>query len=1009
MMRRSLLAMVITALMLVSLMPGQVKPQVGEGETFSFDQYHDYGEIKAELDIISTEHQSITRMVSLGRTWEGRDIMALRVTDRPLEEETDEADILIMGAHHANELPSAEVPMFILKFLVENYAANHTVRTLVDSRDIWFVPLVNPDGRDFAMQQDLTWRKNRMPYGDSFGVDVNRNYGHLWGQQGVSTDPGSQLYCGPSAFSENETQAIRALALNQSFDLSLSYHTYGRQVFYPWGNGIDTLHPYENVLQGIANDLAERTGYTPMEGKDLYFTTGDSDDWLYSELSTLPFTIELGGQRNVPPADIEALCLENLDAALYAIDVAADPDKVLLPDWTFMVYMSADADIGLANEALVDINEMEVAGSTANVSIIVLHDGRGTGDSKLYRIQKDPGGFNTAIVSTVLYDLGAVIDTATDEADMSEPDTLHDFTAWAMGKYPAQKYLLSIWGHGDGVLDGFVPDKGLHMNAGELHTALAGLELDIVGLDTCSMGHFEVAYELMGIADIMIGSEALEPLAGWDYQATLDTLVLAPSTEPRALAYRIIADYLAANPENYLTQAALDIGVYQDVFLPMLDDFAAMSRDFSYADYGKIWSARNVTDTYVPEQDAVDLFQFLVNLENGNASGPVRERIERLFDVKDQLIFASGTSTAYPNSRTMAVYFPLLTAAVSADYQELGFCLGGWDEYLGCIRNPVARPFMGLVGGVEAATTAGPYNVTGSISGYGGGAVRAAYRVNGGTWLYLTANIGVGTISASLPGQANGSVIEYYFIDSTNNITEPYEIKWGNTTYPSFTVNASCDLSITGISAVNPGNLVEGNSSVIMVNCTNDGPEPITANITLLNEEQLVIIGFAQVALGAGEWRNVGINCSLAAGTWKITAFAMQEAVFDRNASNQNSSLWVNVSAARSSDNLLGEYLPVIVILVVIWMVGGAAMAHFLRKGRRRRKTAARRSLNAAREFLETAEGLGADITGAALTLAKAEAALESNKLAECDRLVSKAREVAINAVGGGNDTPKKL
>jgi carboxypeptidase T len=987
-----------------------VKQAESANSTFAFDRYHDYTDIKAELERISTEYSSISQMVVMGRTWEGRDMMAMRVTDNPQNEESDEADVLIMGAHHAYELPSAEVPMYILKFLVENYAVNSSVRELVDSRDIWFVPLVNPDGREYALDVNSSWRKNRMPFdtnGDGIlegtGVDLNRNYGHLWGLQGVSQDPNNSNYCGPSAFSENETIAMRQLATTQGFELSLSYHTYGGQVSYPWNNGIDTVSPKKSILQAIATDLGERTGYTPMEGRNLYFTTGDSDDWLYSNFSTLPFTIELGSQRVVPEQDLLGLCQKNLEAALYAMKISAEPEKALLPDWTVMVYMSADADTGLASEALVDINEMEVAGSTANVSIITLYDGRGTGDSAIYRIQKDPGGLNTAIISPTVNDLGAVINPVTRELDMSNPATLRNFTAWAMENYQAQKYLLGFWGHGDGVLQEFVPDKGAGMKVNEIHQALEGFRLDIVGFDTCSLGHFEVAHELVGIADIMIGSEGLEPIAGWDYQATLQRLVLNPGTEPRVLAGYIITDYLAANSENYLTLAAIDMRVFQYDFLPRLNDFANVSQDFTFHDYDKIWAARNASNTFVTEQDAVDLFQYLENLNALNVSAPVMDRLSRLLDLKDELVFASGSGPAYPRSRAMAVYFPVLEAQLSAEYAGLAFCENRWDEYLAGIKSPTSRPVISGLRYYSANATAGPYPVGGQVDSYGSEIIVLKYRVNGAAWETAPATVSGGILWTDIPGQANGSLVEYYLLDITNNITEPYEVKWGAAEYYQFRVNASCDILLIQIWTLDSYGLVEGNATVIMMRCWNAGPEPVQANVTvrLNGTSSSKVIGWRIVDFAAGESKILEFNWTAESGNWKVIATVSQSIVFDRNVTNQERTLWVNVSNTSPVEkDFLAEYGTMIFILTLVWSIPLACIFLLLRKARRRRKAAAAQSIRAARDFVTTAAEFGGDMTDAGLFLARAEAALARNALPECEKLVRKARESAMNAVG---------
>ncbi len=996
------LAVALAFAMFISVWPGQISSQASSDTNFGFEGYHGYEDIKTELERLSSEHPGIAQKLNIGRTWEGREIMALRVTDNPDVDEADEPDILIMGAHHANELPSAEVPMYILEFLVGSYSDNYSVRDLVDSRDIWFVPLVNPDGREYAMNHDMSWRKNRRDNGDgSFGVDLNRNYGHLWGElPGTSHNPADPNYCGPSAFSENETGAVRNLVLSQNISISLSYHTFGELIYYPWNNNIDTVSPKLNLLEAIAEDLGELTGYTPMNGVDAYPTTGDSDDWLYSATNCLPFTIELGTQYAPLPGGLGALCSRNLDAALYAIDLAKEPAKALLPDWTVMVYMSADADIGLADEALVDLNEMEAAGSTPDMNIIALLDGRGTGDSAIYHVQKDPGGFNAVLVSPALDDMGAVIDPISKELDMSNPATLADFASWAMGEYPAQRYLLSLWGHGDGVLKGFLPDKGVAMRTGDIHTALAGLKLDIVGFDTCSMGHFEVADELAGIAGIMIGSEAKEPLAGWDYRTTLARLALKPGTGARALAGQIVADYLAANHETYLTQAAIDLRIYSELFLPLFNEFSDVSLDFAYKDYAKAWQARNISNTFVAEQDAVDLFQYLGNLRSGNVSAPVAERIDRLLQIRDGMILASGTGTAFPNSRAMAVLFPTLESAILAEYFALGFCANRWDEYLRTLKNPDKRPFIIPGQPIGANSTAGPYEITAEVSDYGGETVILNYRVNGGAWMSAAMLYGGGTLSSEVPGQANGSLVEYYFLDRTNNITEPYEVKWGGADFLFFDVGVFCDLGITGFFLLTPEPIRHGNVTVFLVNCYNAGPESALANVTLrLNSTPSgAVVGVQTVNLDAGGSASIRFNWTAELGNWTMAAEIGPASVPDMNPGNDFMLLRLNVSA-KADGVASSQYWVALLGVALIWMVTLVAAIHIMKKSKLRRRSAVGRSIMNARDFIRTAEEFGGESAEAGILLARAEAALAGNRLSEAEGLVREARQCAMNAL----------
>lgn len=994
--------MIVISMVLISLWPA---PNLG-GDAARVQEpggYLSYMGIKQELERVSAEHPDIISLTVLGTTWEGRDIMALRLTDHPEDDEGEPA-ILIMGGHHGNELASVEVPMHILNFLVENYADNSTVRNLVDNRDIWFVPLVNPDGREYALNHDTSWRKNRRPVDadgdgtvDGVGVDPNRNYGHLWGQQGTSHVPSSSIYCGPEAFSENETRAVRSLAMAMNFSVSLSYHTYGEVIYYPWNNGLDTVSPRGDVLEAVARDMADMIGYTPMEGKAAYLTTGDSDDWLYSSTHCLPFTVELGTQFVTPPEQLEALCARNLGAAIHAMELAREPERALLPDWTFMVYMSADADVGLANEALIDLNEMEVAGSTPEVNIIVLYDGRATGDSSVYRIERDPGGFNTAIISPTVDDGGAII-PPTGELAMSDPEVLRNFVSWTLDNYPAQKYLLGFWGHGDGVLRTFVPDSGSGMSLVQVGPALAGFKLDIVGFDTCSLGHFEVASHLYPVADIMIGSQAEEPLAGWNYAVSLEKLLARPRMSSRELATIIVSDYLASRTEGYITQAAVDVAAVHHRLIPALADLVNVSSDFAHMDHGNYWLARNLTSTFIPRQDAVDLFEFLDRLKGRNVSGPVMDRLDRVLELREELVIHSGTGPLHPEATTMAVYFPRLEDPVSGYYSNyLAFLESGWDRHLALMKQPQPRPVMTHIPGIAADSSAGPYNVTASIENPGQGPFLLFYREFPRAWQSIPMAREGNVLSGAIPGQADGALIEYYLKDTASDITEPYEIKWGSRVYFNFTVVASCDVSLTWAETP-PLTVAAGNLTVLRLNCSNAGPEPVSATVvmTLNGTANNVILGIRELELGPGEHAQLEFNWTPTVGTWMLAARASPGTVRDTNVSNQSVMAWVNVTGrAGSAGNGL-----IIVLLVTVWTVPAALAIHILRKARRRRRESAARALNAARAFLETAREFGGDITEASILLARAEAALASGALPECEKLVSRARESAMNSVG---------
>jgi murein tripeptide amidase MpaA len=198
--------------------------------------YHTQEETYADMDSIAQEYPTICMLTSIGTSIEGRDIWAMKVSDNVTVTE-NEPRVLYLGCHHAREIISIEIPLYILFWLTSNYGTDSLATYLVENREIWFVPLMNPDGREYV-EHVGDWRKNRRDNGDgTYGIDLNRNWGYMWGYDDYGSDPnpGGQTYRGPSAFSEPETQTIRDLMLTYQFDSCISYHSHGRFLLWAWG------------------------------------------------------------------------------------------------------------------------------------------------------------------------------------------------------------------------------------------------------------------------------------------------------------------------------------------------------------------------------------------------------------------------------------------------------------------------------------------------------------------------------------------------------------------------------------------------------------------------------------------------------------------------------------------------------------------------------------------------------------------------------------------------------
>ena len=303
--------------------------------------YHNEKELVAEMRSIAGRAPGLASMFSIGKTTQGRDMWALRLTRGASgTAPSQKPGIVFLGTHHAREHLSTEVPLLLAKYLVDN-ASQPEIARLLDSRDVYFIPMVNPDGVEYDIDGGKyhMHRKNMAKNSDgSYGVDLNRNYAWGWGGGGASADPGDDTYRGPSAFSEPESRAVKAFVeARPNLKVLLSYHTFSELILYPWGGSDDQI-PEEkprNAFIKMAGEMAKMTGYTPEQSSALYIATGDTCDWAWGAKGIYAFTFELTPKSMwdggfYPGAGAVAKTFQNnIRPALYLIDLADDPLRVL--------------------------------------------------------------------------------------------------------------------------------------------------------------------------------------------------------------------------------------------------------------------------------------------------------------------------------------------------------------------------------------------------------------------------------------------------------------------------------------------------------------------------------------------------------------------------------------------------------------------------------------------------------------------------------------------------------
>ncbi|MFH1013381.1 MAG: M14 family zinc carboxypeptidase [Thermoplasmatota archaeon] len=319
-------------------------------------QYHTFEEMQTMLQYVASSFPSITSLQSIGRSYEDNDIWCLEISDNPGTDEK-EPGVFFMGVHHAREWPTMEICLRLIETLTTSYENDTAIADLVNNRRIWIVPCVNPDGFIYDHDENAGsqwWRKNRHYFEefDTFGVDLNRNYGgscngdpvSMWGSTGMSHAPADELYCGKEPFSEVETQAIRNMFLTKDICATISWHTYSELVMWPWGYTGESVTPDDTYMSQIGREIASRITsqdgsgtYTPTQSAGLYPTTGDTTDWAYGYYHYVlgkplfAYTIEACESFHPDDAVLDQVCKENVEGALYLLYEAGNISSKVVP------------------------------------------------------------------------------------------------------------------------------------------------------------------------------------------------------------------------------------------------------------------------------------------------------------------------------------------------------------------------------------------------------------------------------------------------------------------------------------------------------------------------------------------------------------------------------------------------------------------------------------------------------------------------------------------------------
>ena len=337
----------------------------------------------------------ISERVVIGQSIEGRDIWAFKVSDNPNDDE-DEPEVLYTGLTHSREPLGMMNLIYFVQLLAEEHSSDSELEYLINNREMWFIPVVNPDGYVYNESIEPNGggmhRKNRLNTncgnGSNRGVDLNRNYGYGWGADdtGSSPNPCSATYRGESEFSEPETQAVRDFIVEHQFNNVLHYHSYSNIYIHPWGDGSLPDEPDLTTLTEIGHEMSRYNGYPVGTGLSTigYTVNGDAVDWTYGDQDIISYVPEVGSAPQgfwPPESDVTQLCLDQVhpnkifafvggsDIVIHSYEMSQDdiiPGETLELDIIIQNrgLSNSEEDINISTQALNDFISLDIESYT---------------------------------------------------------------------------------------------------------------------------------------------------------------------------------------------------------------------------------------------------------------------------------------------------------------------------------------------------------------------------------------------------------------------------------------------------------------------------------------------------------------------------------------------------------------------------------------------------------------------------------------------------------------------
>jgi carboxypeptidase A1 len=294
-------------------------PELKNADAQFFDSYRTLEEINTW-----TKHQAATNkfasLVNIGKSFEQRDILGLKIHNPATP---SKGAILFHGGIHAREWISPTTVAWIAHELMTKSDTDPTIKKLVDNLEWHIFPVLNVDGYSYTHTNNRMWRKTRRPnQGTScVGTDPNRNWAYKWNTGGSSSNPCSETFHGPKAFSEPEVVAMVEYGkkLMPKLKTYIDFHAYGQLYMRPWGWSRDAPADeakLKKLADAAADKITRHRGKTYRSGRIaiiIYVASGSSADYFYGEHKVPSFALELGTSFTMPVSEIRPVGKENME------------------------------------------------------------------------------------------------------------------------------------------------------------------------------------------------------------------------------------------------------------------------------------------------------------------------------------------------------------------------------------------------------------------------------------------------------------------------------------------------------------------------------------------------------------------------------------------------------------------------------------------------------------------------------------------------------------------------